>query len=89
MSKKAIPRVFFTRYSKPVMTEDDLRHCFSKARKGEKILYYTGFLAEDAKTERAVARLRKVVTDWMSLGLVVTTQRRLEQYSYEYYIVIL
>lgn len=88
MSKKAIPKVFFATYSKPAVTETELRSAFAAAVKGEKLVYYTGFLARDAETDPRVASLRKTVVGWHVAGRVTLVQKKLAEYSYEYYALV-
>ena len=78
-------RVAFTERAKLKIDIEEIRERFKKAKTGTRITYHIGFLCVDAEDDCRLCEVRKLVSDWESVGLVSLVQRKIANYSYEYY----
>lgn len=72
---------------KTVFSADSIREKFHSAKKGNRVAYHIGFLCRDAERSARVREIRKMVSEWESLGLASLVQRKLGNYRYEYFVV--
>lgn len=49
------------------------------ATKGDKVIYYTGFMAEDIVTNHEAKQLCKKINEYCKLKLITVTQRALQK----------
>lgn len=80
-----------SRYTKRLrlrIEESVIKERFRIAKPGMKITYHIGNLCIDAEGDEKLQEIRKLVSDWASIGMVSLVQRKIAAYSYEYYAVV-
>lgn len=53
------------------------------AAKGDKVIYYTGFMAEDIITNHETKKLCKKINEYCQLKLITVTQRALQKSDFK------
>ena len=76
-------KAYKKRFFAPVSIED-IKVAYAIVCRGSSFRYHTGFLSMDVEKHKELAEIRDQINEWVSLGTITITQRKLADYSYEY-----